>query len=691
MNDFTLTQKFLGWATKPEATNMNIEFLNSGSKNVLVDFANRIVTRGGMALYGAAAGTNTGPVRSSYEWDTSVSRQTSLRSHYDFDVGGALDFSYLDTYYSLKTGLSSSDLEFAEWWDATERIARLLFVLGDSYIYDWGGGVAKVQSNTANTITMQGVMTGKVTLAFVAGVAGVTPATITDSANGFVTAGFAAGDTLNVTGSAANSRTFTIGSVTAGTITLIMSNILTAEVAGPAITIHNGQATWNASGAGFLASDANRKIVVSGVEYSYSGGENTDTLTGLAGLPAITVGTVVYQSVISHANPGAIATGYKNDFIGVEENQVWLGSESSRNLYISQNTDFTNFTIPGTRAPGDPALVRMDNFTTKIITLENTETSASNSNLSAAIVCGGTSDFVKIEFRMSSDNAKEAVKARKMKSSPQSGIAGRGAICNTHQGTVYISNEPVMDFLTKVESADHPPISDIIKPDFEAYDLTDVHMAYTNRAVGVAIPREGIVLIYDLMRRLWHPPQYMPISRIGVLKSGAIIGHSSLSAETYTLFTGTNDLGNFIPFVASFPYNNHGERSVENMFTRYWTDGYITANGELTLGLDYGFAGGAGSKENIILGTETKTVQQADASPFGSNPFGFNPFGGDPFAAQANLRRLRVVKKFPQIRMTEFKTQYSMNTLDGQFALVAHGPAYLGEYDGTQLAGITIP
>jgi hypothetical protein len=684
MNDFTLTSQFRGYNSKSEQTNVNVEYLGPGSKNVLIDFASRIVSRAGYILYGAAAATNSGPIRSSYEWDTTVSRQIALRSHYDFDVGGALDFTSQDTWFTLKTGLPTADVEFAEWWDTTEGLTRLLMVCGDKNIYSWSGGMAKVASNTAVTLTMQGVLTAKVTLAFNAGVAGVSPATITDSANNFLNAGFAVGDLINVTGSTANNRIFQIGAVDAGTITLIMANILATEAAGPAITIHNGYQTW--TGAGLLNAAAGRAVIINGTTYTYTGGENTDTLTGLVGLPAITVGTLAYQSVLVHANPGAINASFVNDLIGVETNQVWLGSKTARKIYIAKATDFTNFTIPATRAQGDPALATMDNYTTKIITLDNTETSASSSNLSAAIICGGTSDFTKLEFRMSSDNAKETILPRKIKASNQSGIIGRGAICNTHAGTVYISNEPVMDFLEKLESRDHPPISDIIKPDFESYDMTDVHLIYLNRAVGVAIPREGIVLIYDLMRNLWHSPQYMPISRLGVLKDGSIIGHSSISAETYTLFTGTNDLGNYIPFVARFPYNNHGERGTENKFTRYWTDGYITANGELNLSIYHGFAGIRGLSTKIILGTDPKTVQQPGGVGLGQNPLGFNPFGGAPLEAQVNLLRLTVGKKFPMVTQLEYATEYSMNTLDAQFALVSHGPAFLEAFNGTTLA-----
>lgn len=73
------------------------------------------------------------------------------------------------------------------------------------------------------------------TLAFVA-----TGRKITDSANGLVDAGFAAGQTLIVEGSAANSGQHIIESVAAGEIVLTEASTITDEAEGAAITLHGG-------------------------------------------------------------------------------------------------------------------------------------------------------------------------------------------------------------------------------------------------------------------------------------------------------------------------------------------------------------------------------------------------------------------------------------------------------------------
>jgi hypothetical protein len=79
------------------------------------------------------------------------------------------------------------------------------------------------------------------TMAFVAAITpGTTSPTITDSASGFVTSGFKAGDTLIVEGSTSNDGMYLILEVAAGTITLSIADSLTAEDAIDGTTLHSG-------------------------------------------------------------------------------------------------------------------------------------------------------------------------------------------------------------------------------------------------------------------------------------------------------------------------------------------------------------------------------------------------------------------------------------------------------------------
>ena len=70
------------------------------------------------------------------------------------------------------------------------------------------------------------------TIAFVEG--GGNPDTITDSANGFLTAGFVVGMTITITDTVSNNKDVTIAALAAGVITVLASDDLTDEAEGSA-------------------------------------------------------------------------------------------------------------------------------------------------------------------------------------------------------------------------------------------------------------------------------------------------------------------------------------------------------------------------------------------------------------------------------------------------------------------------
>lgn len=95
------------------------------------------------------------------------------------------------------------------------------------------GSPSSTNKYLTENATSNGAVKTATTIAFV----NSNPDTITDSGNGFVTAGFKEGQTITVSGSASNNGTFTISSVAAGTITLISTDSLTNESAGASVTI----------------------------------------------------------------------------------------------------------------------------------------------------------------------------------------------------------------------------------------------------------------------------------------------------------------------------------------------------------------------------------------------------------------------------------------------------------------------
>jgi hypothetical protein len=675
-DSFNLTSGFKSYVSKPEITALAPNFLVKGSKNVLIDYAARVISRNGYSLY-RQANNGGGPIRSSYDWTTSTGKFFNLRSS-----DSKLEFDWNGTYNSLLTTLSTPFISFCQVLDFTEQTDVLLFVQSDSNMYRWSGGVSKVASSTATTLTKQGVMTGKTTIAFVAGTPGIVAPKITDSANGFVTAGFAVGDSLFVTGSTANSKTFTIGSVTAGTITLIMSNSLISESVGPSITIHNGEPTWKS--ARFFSSLSGRSLLYNGTPYTYTGGETTDTLTGLTAFPTVTAGDQVWQTVSTIALPSDITSGFPNfapDMISSQLNQVVLGSTKSSMTFGSTNIDYTDFFLDSPRAPGDPFQIPLTSG--PMTCMIPIDTMQNVTNIQSNFVFGsGRNVFDHLDFHMSNDNTYELARIVQYKISQSSGIYSPNAFVPVKNATAYISQEPALEVLGSIQSPDgskNTPLSDLIKNDFDSYDFTNCHLAYWKRAIYIAMPAMGLVLIYDLQRSLWQPPQTIPVGCFSII-NGWLYGHSSVTNETYKLFSGTTDNGVFISQVARFAYNNGGRRDRIKNMSQYWSDGYITASGTLNMNLNFGFDGIAGKKIMSISGGDTKITNPAQGSPLGDAPLGENPLGGSPFdpvsglpGAGVPLVRFWQEDSMKGIDFTEFFIEYTMSTLGGQFALVAHG------------------
>lgn len=676
---YNLTQLFPSYVSKPEITALSPAYLTRGSKNVLIDYAQRIISRNGFKLYNQA-NTGAGGIKGSYDWDTSTGSSFNLRSYDQY-----LEFDWNGTYNSLLSGLASPYIEFAKVLDFSEQSDVLLFVLGDGFYRRWSGGVSKIRSSTGTTLTKQGVITAQTTIAFAAGTPGSVAPTITDSATNFLNAGFAAGDSLNVTGSTANSRNYTIASVTAGTITLVMSNVLTTEAVGQTITMYNQTGpTWKS--ARFFSTIAGRAITYQGVSYTYTGGESTDTLTGLTAFPSVTLGDSCWQTIITTALPSAITTPFPNffpDLIGVQLNQVTLASTKSSMTFASSVTDYTNYAVTSPRAPGDPFQKPLTSGSARCIVAIDSDAEILDT-INRLIVGSGKDAFDQIDFKLSQDNSEELVRILRYKTAIGSGIASKSAICPIKSNTVYISNEPSLDSFSQasLEAPDggkNAPLSDPIKNDFDTYNFTDAHITYWKRALYIALPAHGLVLIYDLMRNLWQPPQTIPVSRFSIINNW-LYGHSSITNETYKLFTGTNDNGVFISQVARFAYNNGGDRSRLKNLSEYWHDGYISAGAALGCELGFGYDASLGKRQLSISGSDSSIVVPQTGSRLGDEKLGSNPLGGgdlDPVTGLvgANAALLRFWQpdtvKCPDY--IEFYTQYTMNTLDGQFALVSHG------------------
>ncbi len=163
MQKYQLRQSIDGYITNTEETDEKIvNYLVSGSQNVLIDPRfSKVGSRGGYSRLGAA-NTALKPVRNKFDWLTSVGNERNMR-WYDDELEvylETIDGVEINAWTRVLDGLSTTAiLRACTWWDNTEKLDVMLFVNNDDNIYKWGGGVATIKSATADTITKNGTNT----------------------------------------------------------------------------------------------------------------------------------------------------------------------------------------------------------------------------------------------------------------------------------------------------------------------------------------------------------------------------------------------------------------------------------------------------------------------------------------------------------------------------------------------------
>ena len=172
--EFNLVSDFkFGYRNREDITNLPAGVLVKGSQNVLTNVSDRIMSRKGYTLDGQSS-TNQGGFPSAFDWLRHTGDERHLRCGMmttgsdgvlqvrfvaeEGDSFNGTTFTAGQVYWiTIKSGMTSVDLNFAEFWDFnTEKKGFLLWVDGTSNIYEWSGGIATILSSTANTITKTG-------------------------------------------------------------------------------------------------------------------------------------------------------------------------------------------------------------------------------------------------------------------------------------------------------------------------------------------------------------------------------------------------------------------------------------------------------------------------------------------------------------------------------------------------------
>lgn len=449
-----------------------------------------------------------------------------------------------------------------------------------------------------------------------------------------------------------------------------------------------GSTSWQQ--AGFATNTgAEKKIMISGTEYTYTGGESTTILTGVTPDPsAIVANTIAIQSVITASNTPA--SGFNNDFIKVINNQVYVGSYTSRLCYISKNTDFTNYVVPTPRVAGDPELLTLD-ATLKGIGVRQGK----------ACIGYGSGHWAVISFNDITVGT-TLTQQTKVDVKPVAALQAPYAhefIDTVGDTIVYLAQDQQVrtftDTVSNLFTSAYPSISQEIATELSAEDFTNGALRCIGEFTYLTAPTVGKVYLYQVRQalnandqlvteRLWHSPFIWNLTRVDEI-NGLIYGFSNANPQVYQLW----DTGQWhddspsdenLPYscVLALSYRTGGRRQGLISFSKIFSEGYISQGTPLNLLINYNWEGGTDSKIFPINTIDrpaflfTPTLASLGDNSLGDEPLGNG--GVTETGEDANtLPKFKNINSIALVNCFEYQPVFYSDAADVQWEILAVG------------------
>lgn len=458
-----------------------------------------------------------------------------------------------------------------------------------------------------------------------------------------------------------------------------------AQGAGGSTLVKNGTNTWAQDG---FSASANKTFTINGspTVYTYTGGENTTTLTGITpALPAISANTVILQSVITETNKPA--AGFNADFLKTIGNQLYIGSYTSRLIYISSNTDFTNYTIPSPPVTGSPDLLTLDNTGKGISVRQGT-----------AHITAGLSDWYVVSFQeiaVGTDITRQTV-VEKQETAALSAALAHEFIDTVGDDIVYLSQDQQLrnyGTFRNISTAKFPSLSQQIHTEFQYEDFTGGQVKAIGDFVYVTSPATGKVYLQQtrealdevgniIAERLWHPPQIWQVSRIALI-DGIEYGHSTSNPQIYQLWN-TNQYHDDSPtdvpvgydVAMLMSYRQNGRRQGYLAFNKVYVEGYIQQNSELNLRVRNDYLDP--EPQVVTIGANANNPALfPDITPetVGGSKVGETPIGGGEVSesGETQFPKFRAILTVEEINCFEYQLELYSNTADSAWEILALG------------------
>ncbi len=448
-----------------------------------------------------------------------------------------------------------------------------------------------------------------------------------------------------------------------------------------------GSTSWQQ--AGFSTTSGEKSILINGNTYTYTGGESTTTLTGVAGSPAGEAnGSVVLQNVMTEATTPA--TGFNNDFIKVINNQAYIGSYTSRVCYVSSNVDFDDFVVPTPTIQGSPELLTLDS------TLNGIAVKSGNACISI-----GTGEWCVIEFL---DITVGTTLERQTKVTVNPTAKGSAAyahefIGNSGDNVIYLSKDQQLrtfgNFNDLFYNA-YPSLSLEVAIELAAETFTGGGLKCIGEFTYITAPVSGKTYLYQVrqsvnanntvvVERLWHSPFTWNATRVDDI-NGTVVVFSNANPQYYQVWDtnqfhddSPNDVNSPLPYtcVLALAYKTLNRRQGLQSFDKMFSEGYIAPGSALNLTINYNYEGVTGQAIVPINSIARPAyVFSPSIGSLGDSSLGDKPLGDEINIDDTNnleLPKFKVINSLSVVNCFEYQPIYSSDTLDSQWEILANG------------------
>lgn len=427
---------------------------------------------------------------------------------------------------------------------------------------------------------------------------------------------------------------------------------------------------------------ASGTVVVNGTTYTYTGSSGS-TLTGVTPNPTGEAnGSGVLQSITTNSNTPT--SSFLSDMVKVVNNQLYLGSYTGQQIFMSASDDYTDYTVPSPQLDGSPGLFIMDG-TVKGIGVRK----------GSAFIGYGQSGWASISFSLVSNNniiTRNNIIDVKPVALGQAPYAHE-FIDNVGDNIVYLAQDQqvrVLGDFNNLFVTGYPSISQEVATELSEENFENGGLRCIGEFIYVTAPTSGTVYLRQerttvdfngnvVAEKLWHSPFIWNATRIDDI-DGSVVAFSNANPQVYDVWdTGQwyddSPSGEQLPYncVLALGYRTKGRRQGLQNFDKLFTEGYITQGTNLNVLINYDYAGSTDTASAPINSQIQPTTLFFGDSPvsLGDSPLGENPLGDSE--EQVSFPKFKNITPLTQINCFEYQPIYSSDEANSRWEILAVG------------------